>query len=51
MLRGRQGAAPGAAAEPSPTPLHTPPGGIDTEDDYGYWGYGLICQKRKEADR
>ncbi|KAL4444550.1 hypothetical protein ABPG77_002367 [Micractinium sp. CCAP 211/92] len=26
-------------------------GGIDSEDDYGYWGYGLICQKRKEADR
>ena len=26
-------------------------GGIDSEDDYGYWGYGLVCQRRKEADR
>jgi len=28
-----------------------PAGGIDTEEDYGYWGTGLICQKKKEADR
>lgn len=26
-------------------------GGIDSEDDYSYWGYGLFCQKQKEADR
>ncbi|PSC67743.1 KDEL-tailed cysteine endopeptidase CEP2 [Micractinium conductrix] len=26
-------------------------GGIDSEDDYGYWGYGLVCQRKKEADR
>ena len=26
-------------------------GGVDSEDDYAYWGYGLMCQTRKEADR
>jgi cathepsin L len=26
-------------------------GGLDTEADYGYWGWGLPCQRRREADR
>lgn len=26
-------------------------GGVDSEDDYAYWGYGLVCQRKKEADR
>jgi hypothetical protein len=26
-------------------------GGIDTEADYGYWSFGLPCQRRREADR
>lgn len=26
-------------------------GGLDTEDDYGYWGFGLPCQSRREHDR
>ncbi|KAI7836852.1 hypothetical protein COHA_009305 [Chlorella ohadii] len=26
-------------------------GGVDSEDSYSYWGYGLFCQRRKEADR
>ena len=26
-------------------------GGIDTEEDYGYWGWGLPCQRRREEDR
>lgn len=26
-------------------------GGVDSEEDYAYWGYGLFCQRRKEADR
>lgn len=26
-------------------------GGIDTEDDYGYWAWDLPCQRRREHDR
>ena len=26
-------------------------GGLDTEDDYGYWGFSLFCNTAKEADR
>lgn len=26
-------------------------GGIDTEKDYGYWAWGLPCQRRREHDR
>ena len=26
-------------------------GGIDTEQDYGYWAWGLPCQTRREHDR
>ena len=26
-------------------------GGVDSEEDYAYWGMGLMCQRRKEADR
>lgn len=26
-------------------------GGIDTEADYGYWSFGLPCQRRREHDR
>ncbi|KAG7671093.1 hypothetical protein KSW81_004517 [Nannochloris sp. 'desiccata'] len=26
-------------------------GGIDTEEDYGYWAWGLPCQTRREHDR
>lgn len=26
-------------------------GGIDTEDNYGYWGFDLPCQSSKESDR
>jgi hypothetical protein len=26
-------------------------GGIDTEEDYGYWAWGLPCQTRREEDR
>lgn len=48
---------------PYPTLHHTLPppppaaqylvknGGVDSEEDYAYWGYGLFCQRRKEADR
>lgn len=23
-------------------------GGLDTEEDYGYWGFGLMCNHLKE---
>lgn len=23
-------------------------GGLDTEEDYGYWGFGLMCNRLKE---
>ena len=26
-------------------------GGIDTEEDYGYWSWDLPCQRRREHDR
>lgn len=26
-------------------------GGIDTEEDYGYWSWGIPCQRRREHDR
>ena len=26
-------------------------GGIDTEEDYGYWGWGMPCNRRREHDR
>ncbi len=40
-----------ASLVPLPEQYLVKNGGVDSEDSYSYWGYGLFCQRRKEADR